>query len=91
MLLRRTADYQPARADGMPTPPLRTIDDLTPWSCVVGDIEQHFDVAGHAAGEGPSRWAVRCAADDGHGARRRVTARFVWGLLQDVAVEPPAT
>lgn len=78
------------RADGMPAPLLRTIDDLTPWSCVVGDLEQHFDVTGHAAGDGPSRWAVRFTADDAHGGRHRVTARFVWGLLQDITVEPPA-
>jgi len=78
------------RADGVPTPPLRTVDDLAPWSCVVGDLEQHFDVAGRAA-DGPSRWAVRFAADDAHAARRHVTARFVWGLLQDVTVEPRTT
>ncbi|GAA2433129.1 hypothetical protein GCM10010191_54040 [Actinomadura vinacea] len=71
------------RAADSPVPELPTVDDLAPWSCVVGDLDRRFGgdrPLRHQAGDAPSRWHVTFStADDG-----RYVAHFVWGLLQTV-------
>ncbi|GAB2823568.1 hypothetical protein GCM10022221_22170 [Actinocorallia aurea] len=69
------------RADGAPVPALNSVADLTPWSCVVGDLDARFGPLAHREGEGPSRWTAGFTAPDGS----RHVAHFVWGLLQTVA------
>jgi hypothetical protein len=78
------------RPEGVPVPPLTDIDDLTPWSCVVGDLDCRLDGVRHQAGEVPSRWHATFTMpdrdrprDDRSGAPTYV-AHFVWGLLQTV-------
>ncbi|MBS2963774.1 hypothetical protein KGA66_11990 [Actinocrinis puniceicyclus] len=63
-------------------PRLETIDDLTPWSCVIGDVERAFASVRHRDGSAPSRWTMDFTAPDGAGTPVAVTAEFVWGLLQ---------
>ncbi|MFC6929499.1 hypothetical protein ACFQHO_03470 [Actinomadura yumaensis] len=63
------------RADGAGP---RTVDEMVPWSCVVGDLDA-FGPVEHFAGDAPSRWHVRFGADG-----ETYVAHFVWGLLQDV-------
>lgn len=78
------------RHPGAPAPPLRIVEDLTPWSYVIADVEAAFTVRDRLDGAGPSRWAVRITGPDGNGEKRLVTARFVWGLLQTVVPDRPA-
>lgn len=68
------------RAPGAPAPRLRSVDDLVPWTCVVGDVGAAFPGAEHKDGDAPSRWQVVLTMPDGTSR----TAHFVWGLLQDV-------
>ncbi|MDX6742461.1 hypothetical protein [Actinocorallia sp. A-T 12471] len=68
------------RADGVEVPALESVADLTPWACVVGDLELRFGPLTYREGEGPSRWHAGFTAPDG----RRYVAHFVWGLLQTV-------
>jgi hypothetical protein len=63
-------------------PSLRTVGDLQPWGCVVGDLAGAFAAAQHLDDGAPSGWSVAFTAEDGQGAARRYLARFVWGLLQ---------
>jgi hypothetical protein len=79
------------RAAGVPVPELKDVDDLVPWSCVVGDLDQRFDGVRHEAGEVPSRWhatfTLPDSASGGSGAPGEgptFVAHFVWGLLQTV-------
>src|SRR5262245_56975525 len=37
------------RPEGAPAPRLDGVDDLTPWSCVVGDVADRFPAARHQA------------------------------------------
>ncbi|WP_123669911.1 hypothetical protein [Actinocorallia herbida] len=74
------------RADGVPVPALDSVDDLTPWSCVVADLDLRFGPLAHREGEGPSRWTASFTTPDGS----RHVAHFVWGLLQTVAEAGPA-
>jgi hypothetical protein len=67
------------RAGGGP-PRIRTVADLTPWSCVVGDVEARFAPVEHQPGDAPSRWHTTFSAPDG----TAHVAHFVWGLLQTV-------
>ncbi|MFI0357509.1 hypothetical protein [Actinomadura sp. 9N407] len=69
------------RAPDVPVPGLETVDDLAPWSCVVGDMDRLFAPVEHAPGEVPSRWHVGFAAEGS-----AYMAHFVWGLLQAVEV-----
>ena len=79
------------RAEGAPVPSLKDVDDLVPWSCVVGDLDRCFDGVQHQAGEVPSRWHATFTVPDGRpgGAEGEAegpvyVAHFVWGLLQTV-------
>jgi len=80
------------RAPGTPGPTLRTLDDLTPWSCTVDEAARAFAPARPLEGTAPTRWGLAFTAADGAGVRREVAAEFTWGLLQRVAVSdrPPS-
>ncbi|MEG8275578.1 hypothetical protein [Streptomyces sp. AHA2] len=75
------------RAPGTPGPELRTLDDLTPWSCTVDEAARAFAPARPSEGTAPTRWGLAFTAPDAGGVPRRVVAEFTWGLLQRVAVE----
>ncbi|GAA0581474.1 hypothetical protein [Actinomadura livida] len=68
------------RDDGVPVPRMETVDDLVPWSCVVGDVSERFEAVTHQDGDAPSRWHATLTTPDG-----TYVAHFVWGLLQVVA------
>ncbi|MFJ1731825.1 hypothetical protein [Streptomyces sp. NPDC088254] len=74
------------RAPGAEPPPLRTLDDLTPWSCTVDEAARAFAPARPLEGTAPTRWGLLVTAPDGQGQRRQVAAEFTWGLLQRTAV-----
>ncbi|MFF5478123.1 hypothetical protein ACFY5C_12405 [Streptomyces sp. NPDC012935] len=74
------------RAPGAEAPTLRTLSDLTPWSCTVDEAARAFAPARPLEGTAPTRWGLAFAAPDGEGVRREVVAEFSWGLLQRVAV-----
>jgi hypothetical protein len=75
------------RPEGARPPRPGTVAELTPWSCVVGDVAGRFGPATHRAGTTPSRWHVAFPAPDGDRERSYV-AHFVWGLLQAVEEVP---
>ncbi|TDB86409.1 hypothetical protein E1264_18070 [Actinomadura sp. KC216] len=68
-----------ARASDVPVPRLGTVDDLVPWSCVVGDVAARFGSVAHQDGDAPSRWHATLTTPGG-----TFAAHFVWGLLQAV-------
>ncbi|MEU2876153.1 hypothetical protein [Streptomyces sp. NPDC007070] len=70
------------RAPGAEPPVLRTLDDLTPWSCTVDEAARAFAPARPLEGTAPTRWGLAFTAPDGGGVRREVVAEFTWGLLQ---------
>ncbi|MEV5975849.1 hypothetical protein [Streptomyces sp. NPDC052114] len=74
------------RAPGAPGPELRTLDDLTPWSCTVDEAARAFAPARPMEGTAPTRWGLAFTAPDAAGRGRRCVAEFTWGLLQRVAV-----
>ncbi|MGC9538599.1 hypothetical protein [Streptomyces sp. UG1] len=74
------------RAPGARPPTLRTLTDLTPWSCTVDEAARAFAPARPLEGTAPTRWGLAFTAPDGEGVRREVVAEFTWGLLQRVAV-----
>lgn len=74
------------RAPGAPSPDLRTLADLTPWSCTVDEAARAFAPARPLEGTAPTRWGLAFSAPDGEGVRREVVAEFTWGLLQRVGV-----
>ncbi|NEB02437.1 hypothetical protein [Streptomyces sp. SID13726] len=67
-------------------PELRTLEDLTPWSCTVDEAARAFPPARPLEGTAPTRWGLTFTAPDGTGAGREVVAEFTWGLLQRVTV-----
>ncbi|MBD0739629.1 hypothetical protein [Streptomyces sp. CBMA29] len=69
------------RAPGAPTPRLREVADLRPWSCTVDDAARSFPPAEPLPPDAPSRTRVALTPPGG-GAR--VVAHFTWGLLQYV-------
>ncbi|GAA2748890.1 hypothetical protein [Kitasatospora cinereorecta] len=77
------------RADDVPVPPLHSLADLTPWSCVVGDIGAAFPPAVPREGSAPTRFRLDFAAPDPDGRVRACTADFTWGLLQEVRPAEP--
>jgi hypothetical protein len=83
-------DYSLARDRAAPVPKLARLDDLEPWSCVIGDVATAFQPARMREGCAPSRRELLFAApgDD----ERPVPARgeFVYGLLQRVERIDPA-
>ncbi|WP_240659746.1 hypothetical protein [Streptomyces sp. WAC 01529] len=76
------------RAPGSPGPGLRTLDDLTPWSCTVDEAARAFAPARPMEGTAPTRWRLTFEAPDAGGERRRCVAEFTWGLLQRVDTAP---
>jgi hypothetical protein len=70
------------RAPGAAAPTLRSLEDLTPWSCTVDEAARAFAPAQPMEGSAPSRWRLGFTAPDATGARHRVIAEFTWGLLQ---------
>ncbi|KUM72165.1 hypothetical protein AQI84_27220 [Streptomyces griseorubiginosus] len=70
------------RAPGAPGPALRTLADLTPWSCTVDEAARAFAPARPLEGTAPTRWGLSFTAPDEEGVRREVVAEFTWGLLQ---------
>ncbi|MFE4574865.1 hypothetical protein [Streptomyces chartreusis] len=74
------------RAPGATAPPLRTLADLTPWSCTVDEAARAFAPARPLEGTAPTRWGLAFVAPDVGGVRREVVAEFTWGLLQRVGV-----
>ncbi len=72
------------RAPGAAGPALRTVDDLTPWSCTVDEAARAFAPARPMEGTAPTRWRLAFTAPDTGGERRRCVAEFTWGLLQRV-------
>ncbi len=70
------------RAPGAPAPVLRTLEDLTPWSCTVDEAARAFAPARPMDGTAPTRWQLAFCAPDASGGRRDVVAEFTWGLLQ---------
>ncbi|MEU5898303.1 hypothetical protein [Streptomyces venezuelae] len=74
------------RAPGTAGPELRTLDDLTPWSCTVDEAARAFAPARPMEGTAPTRWGLAFEAVDGAGERRHCVAEFTWGLLQRVDV-----
>lgn len=74
------------RAPGAASPALRTLEDLTPWSCTVDEAARAFPPARPLEGTAPTRWGLAFTAPDGDGVRHECTAEFTWGLLQRLAV-----
>jgi hypothetical protein len=74
------------RAPAAEGPELRTLDDLTPWSCTVDEAARAFAPARPLEGTAPTRWGLAFTAPDAQGARWEVVAEFTWGLLQRVSV-----
>ncbi|MFI7497579.1 hypothetical protein ACIBVL_03530 [Streptomyces sp. NPDC049687] len=74
------------RAPEAQTPDLRTLNDLTPWSCTVDEVAQAFPPARPLEGTAPTRWGLAFTAPDTLGVPREVVAEFTWGLLQRIAV-----
>ncbi|WP_329339548.1 hypothetical protein OG866_30200 [Streptomyces sp. NBC_00663] len=74
------------RASGAPGPDLRTLEDLTPWSCTVDEAARAFAPARPLEGTAPTRWGLAFTAPDAEGVRRECAAEFTWGLLQRLTV-----
>jgi hypothetical protein len=70
------------RAPQAKGPDLRTLEDLTPWSCTVDEAARAFPPARPLEGTAPTRWGLTFTAPDEAGVRREVVAEFTWGLLQ---------
>ncbi|MFF7605611.1 hypothetical protein [Streptomyces parvulus] len=73
------------RAPGAAAPDLRTLEDLTPWSCTVDEAARAFAPARPLQGSAPTRWGLAFTAPDRDGVRHEVVAEFTWGLLQRTA------
>ena len=73
------------RAPGARGPALRTVEDLTPWSCTVDETARAFAPARPLEGTAPTRWGLTFTAPDTTGTLRQVVAEFTWGLLQRTA------
>ncbi|MFE0672407.1 hypothetical protein [Streptomyces sp. NPDC058867] len=76
------------RAPGAEPPPLRTLADLTPWSCTADEAARAFAPARPLEGSAPTRWGLAFTAPTPEGTRHACTAEFTWGLLQRVSVGP---
>ncbi|MFF4028391.1 hypothetical protein ACFYZ2_01230 [Streptomyces sviceus] len=74
------------RAPEAEGPDLRTLEDLTPWSCTVDEAARAFPPARPLEGTAPTRWGLAFTAPDEEGVRREVVAEFTWGLLQRLTV-----
>ncbi|MFB9347040.1 hypothetical protein ACFFUA_06105 [Streptomyces heliomycini] len=74
------------RAPDAAPPALRTLEDLTPWSCTVDEAARAFAPARPLEGSAPTRWGLAFTAPDASGVPREVAAEFAWGLPQRTAV-----
>ncbi|MDI3390073.1 hypothetical protein QIS99_28355 [Streptomyces sp. B-S-A8] len=73
------------RAPGAPGPALRTLADLTPWSCTVDEAARAFPPARPLEGSAPTRWGLALSVPEREGGEPRpCVAEFTWGLLQRV-------
>lgn len=80
------------RAPDADPPVLRTVEDLTPWSCTVDEAARAFAPARPLEGTAPTRWGLAFVAPDARGGRHEVVAEFTWGLLQRTTVgDPPVS
>jgi len=70
------------RAPGAPRPTLKTLGDLTPWSCVLGDVAVAFGRLRQLEGSAPTRDLALVQIDDGSGTKVTVATEYVYGLLQ---------
>jgi hypothetical protein len=77
------------RAPGARGPELRTVEDLSPWSCTVDEAARAFAPALPLEGSAPTRWRLGFAAPDAAGERYDVIAEFSWGLLQRLPRREP--
>ena len=73
------------RTPGAPGPDLKTLEDLTPWSCTVDEAARAYAPARPLEGTAPTRWGLAFTAPDAAGVRREVVAEFTWGLLERTA------
>ncbi|MFD5710842.1 hypothetical protein ACFWHW_10660 [Streptomyces pharetrae] len=73
------------RAPGAPAPTLRTLADLTPWSCTIDEAAHAFAPARPLQGTAPTRWGLVLTGPDGEEA----VAEFTWGLFQRVLSDGP--
>ncbi|MEU6816931.1 hypothetical protein [Streptomyces sp. NPDC046860] len=74
------------RAPDAPAPELRTLEDLTPWSCTLEEVAAAFAPARPIQGTAPSRQALAFTAPNRDGIRHEMAAEFTWGLLQRTAL-----
>jgi hypothetical protein len=70
------------RAPGVPRPSLKTLSDLTPWSCVLGDVASEFGRLRQLEGSAPTRDLALVDIDDGSGVKTTIATEYVYGLLQ---------
>ena len=70
------------RAPGVARPELRVLGDLTPWSCVLGDVAVAFGRLRQLEGSAPTRDLALVEVDDGSGTKVTVATEYVYGLLQ---------
>lgn len=70
------------RAPSSARPLLRTLGDLTPWSCVLGDVAMAAGPLRHLEASAPTRDLALIEIDDGSGTAITVATEFVYGLLQ---------
>jgi hypothetical protein len=70
------------RAPGVPRPALQTLGDLTPWSCVLGDVAVAFGRLRQLEGSAPTRDLALIEVDDGTGVKVTAATEYVYGLLQ---------
>ena len=76
------------RAGDCAPPELKTVADLQPWGCVVGEVERRFGAVRHSGDDAPTRWSTEFSAGGESGPPGRYLARFTWGLLQTVEELP---
>lgn len=68
------------RAPGTPRPELKTLEDLKPWSCVLGDVAMALGPLRQLEGSAPTRDLA--LVDVGPEPKTTIAAEFVYGLLQ---------
>jgi hypothetical protein len=73
------------RAPGAPRPTLKTLTDLAPWSCVLGDVAVAFGRLRQLEGSAPTRDLALIEVDDGAGVKVTATTEYVYGLLQSAS------
>jgi hypothetical protein len=70
------------RAPGVARPTLTSLGDLTPWSCVLGDVATALGRLRQLEGSAPTRDLALAEIDDGSGVKVTVATEYVYGLLQ---------